>query len=250
MLVGSLAEEAAKSVNANHLLTRVGSYYHDIGKLKKPEYFIENLMGGSNKHDKLNPNMSSLILISHIKDGVELAKKYKLQPGLVDFILEHHGIDLIRYFYNKAKENEYPELHSIKENHFRYPGPKPQSKETAIVMLADSVEAASRSLSDPTPSRIHSVVEKIVNEKFVDGQLDESNLTLKDLHSIINNFVRILNGMFHSRVNYPEKAASNNIKEKRGVIESTDHQSTEENKIKHLENKTRSSENIRKLRLP
>ena len=250
MVVGSLAEEAAKSVNANHLLTRVGSYYHDIGKLKKPEYFIENLMGGSNKHDKLNPNMSSLILISHIKDGIELAKKYKLQPGLVDFISEHHGIALIRYFYNKAKENEYPELHSIKENHFRYPGPKPQSKETAIVMLADSVEAASRSLSDPTPSRIQGVVEEMVNEKFLDGQLDESNLTLKDLHSIIKIFVRILNGMFHSRVNYPEKAPSDNLKEKRGVIESTDHQPTEKNKIKSLENKKRSSENIRKLRLP
>lgn len=250
MVVGSLAEEAAKSVNANYLLARVGSYYHDIGKITKPEYFIENLMGGPNKHDKLNPNMSSLILISHIKDGIELAKKYKLQPGLVDFILEHHGTDLIRYFYNKAKEKEFPDLHSFKEDHFRYPGPKPQSKETAIVMLADSVEAASRSLTDPTPSRIQGLVEKIINEKFVDGQLDECDLTLKDLHKIINSFVRILNGMFHSRVDYPENMPSNNIKEKRGVIESTDNLSAEDRKVKHFENKKRGSQNIRKLRLP
>lgn len=250
MVVGSLAEEAAKSVNANYLLARVGSYYHDIGKITKPEYFIENLMGGSNKHDKLNPNMSSLILISHIKDGVELAKKYKLQPGLVDFILEHHGTDLIRYFYTKAKEKEFPDIHSFKEDHFRYPGPKPQSKETAIVMLADSVEAASRTLTDPTPSRIQGLVGKIINEKFVNGQLDECDLTLKDLHNIINSFVRILNGMFHSRVNYPDVMPSNNIKEKRGVIESTDNLSTEESKVKHFENKKRGSQNIRKLRLP
>ncbi|MDP7554817.1 MAG: HDIG domain-containing protein, partial [Nitrospinota bacterium] len=154
MVVGSLAEEAAKSVNANYLLARVGSYYHDIGKTIKSEYFIENLMGGVNKHDNLNPNMSSLIIISHVKDGIDLAKKYKLQPGLADFILEHHGTELIRYFYTKAKGNEAQELHSVKEDHFRYPGPKPQSKETAIVMLADSLEAASRTLTDPTPSRI------------------------------------------------------------------------------------------------
>ncbi len=250
MVVGGLAEEAAKSVNANYLLARVGSYYHDIGKITKPEYFIENLMGGSNKHDKLNPNMSSLILIAHIKDGVELAKEYNLQPGLVDFILEHHGTDLIRYFYNKAKEKEYPDLHSFKEDHFRYPGPKPQSKETAIVLLADAVEASSRTLTDPTPSRIQGLVEKITNEKFVDGQLDECDLTLKDLHNIIKSFVRILNGMFHSRVDYPESMPSNNLKEKRGVIESTNNQSTEENKVKQFENKKRDSQNIRKLRLP
>ena len=141
-------------------------------------------MGGANKHDKLNPSMSSLIITAHIKEGVELAKKYKLQPGLVDFILEHHGTDLIRFFYNKAKEKEFSKLHPINENHFRYPGPKPQSKETAIVMLADSVEAASRTLTDPTPSRIQGLVEKIINSKFVEGQLDECNLTLKDLHNM------------------------------------------------------------------
>tara|TARA_B100000315_G_scaffold117295_1_gene107542 strand:- start:6869 stop:9382 length:2514 start_codon:yes stop_codon:yes gene_type:complete len=242
MVVGSLAEEAAKSVNANYLLARVGSYYHDIGKTTKSEYFIENLMGGINKHHKLNPNMSSLIIISHIKDGVDLAKKYKLQPGLVDFILEHHGTDLIRYFYNKAKGNEAPELHSIKEGQFRYPGPKPQSKETAIVMLADSVEAASRALTDPTPSRVQGLVEKIVNGKFIDGQLDECNLTLKDLHNITKSFVRILNGMFHSRVDYPDK---------RGVIvEDTNIQSAEESEVKLFENKKRNLQNIRRLGLP
>ncbi len=251
MVVGSLAEEAAKSVNANYLLARVGSYYHDIGKTRKSEYFIENLMGGINKHDRLNPNMSSLIIISHIKDGVDLAKKYKLQPGLVDFILEHHGTDLIRYFYNKAKGNEAPELHSIKEDHFRYPGPKPQSRETAIVMLADSVEAASRALTDPTPSSVQRLVEKIINEKFIDGQLDECNLTLKDLHNITKSFVRILNGMFHSRIDYPDKIPSIDLKDKRGVIvEDTNIQSAEESEAKLFENKKRNIQNIRRLGLP
>ncbi len=249
MVVGSLAEEAAKSVNANYLLARVGSYYHDIGKIPKSEYFIENVMGGINKHDKLNPSMSSLILTSHVKDGVELAKKYKLQPALVDFILEHHGTDLIRYFYKRAKEKEFPEIESIKEEYFRYPGPKPQSKETAIVMLADSVEAASRTLTDPTPSRLKGLVEKIINDKFIDGQLEECNLTLKDLHNIMNSFVRILNGMFHSRVEYPESISTTDAKDKRGPIENTNDQSAEENKIKHFENKDRNLQNIKNIRL-
>lgn len=250
MVVGSLAEEAAKSVNSNYLLARVGSYYHDIGKMKKPEYFIENIMGGSNKHDKLNPSMSSLIITSHVKDGVELARKYKLQPGIVDFISEHHGTDIIRYFYNKAKEKEYPKLHSIKGEHFRYPGPKPQKKETAIVMLADSVEAASRTLVDPTPSRIQGLVEKIINEKFIDGQLDKCSLTLKDLHNIANSFVRILNGMFHSRINYPENVPFLEVKDRRGIGEDTHSQSTKENKIKSFQNKKGSSENIKQFGLP
>ena len=250
MVVGSLAEEAAKSVNANYLLARVGSYYHDIGKITKPEYFSENLMGGVNKHDKLNPNMSSLIIISHIKDGVDLAKKNKLQPGLVDFILEHHGTDLIRYFYNKAKGNETPKIHSIKKDHFRYPGPKPQSKETAIVMLADSVEAASRTLTDPTPSRVQGLVEKIINEKFIDGQLDECNLTLKDMYNMTRSFVRILNGMFHSRVDYPDKIPSIEVKNKRSVIEDTNIQPAEESEVKLFENKKENPQNIRKLGLP
>ena len=251
MVVGSLAEEAAKSVNANYLLARVGSYYHDIGKTIKSEYFIENLMGGVNKHDKLNPNMSSLIIISHVKDGIDLAKKYKLQPGLADFILEHHGTELIRYFYTKAKGNEAQELHSIKEDHFRYPGPKPQSKETAIVMLADSVEAASRALTDPTPSRIERLVKKIINEKSIDRQLDECNLTFKDLHKIEECFVRILNGMFHSRIEYPDKIPSIDLKDKRGVIvENTNIQSAEESEVKLFENKKRNLQNIRRLELP
>lgn len=250
MVVSGLAEEAAKSVNANYLLVRVGSYYHDIGKITKPEYFIENLMGGFNKHDKLSPSMSSLILVAHVKDGVELAKKYDLQPGLVDFILEHHGTDLIRFFYNKAKETEYPKIQSIKEEHFRYLGPKPQSKETAIVMLADSVEAVSRTFTDPTPSRIQKQVEKTINEKFVEGQLDECNLTLKDLHNISKSFIRILNGMFHSRVDYPDKIPSIDVKDKRGAIESTNKESTEESKITPFEHKEENYKNIKKLRLP
>lgn len=250
MVVGSLAEEAAKSVNANYLLARVGSYYHDIGKITKPEYFIENIMGGKNKHDKLNPSMSSLIIVSHIKDGVELANKYNLQPTLIEFIQEHHGADLIRFFYDKAKKSEFSKLHTIKEEHFRYPGPKPQSKETAIVMLADSVEAASRTLEDPTPSRIQGLVEKIINSRFVDGQLEECDLTLKDLHNISKSFARILNGMFHSRVDYPDNIFAVEAKDKRSVIENSNKQPAEESEVKPFEDKKTDLQNIRKLRLP
>ncbi|MBI3013913.1 MAG: HDIG domain-containing protein [Candidatus Tectomicrobia bacterium] len=203
IMVGNLAEEAASAIGANALLARVGSYYHDIGKANRPEYFVENQAGAKNKHDKLSPSMSSLVLISHVKEGIEMARQSKLPRKIIDIIPQHHGTGLIGYFYNKAKEKEDPEHGLVKEEDYRYPGPKPQSKEAAIVLLADPVEAASRALVDPTPARIRGLVQRIVNSRFVDGQMDECDLTLRDLHLIAKSFVRILTGIFHQRLSYP-----------------------------------------------
>ena len=203
ILVGNLAEEACNAIGANSLLARVGAYYHDIGKIEKAEYFVENQMGTSSKHEKLAPSMSALIITNHAKDGVELAKKYKLKKAIVDFISQHHGTSLIYYFYQRALEKVKTES-ELKEEEFRYPGPKPQTKETAIVLLADSVEASSRMLNEPTPARIKGLVQKIINNKFIDGQLDECDLTLKDLNKISDSFVRVLTGVFHTRLEYPE----------------------------------------------
>jgi putative nucleotidyltransferase with HDIG domain len=208
IIVGSLVEGAAKSIAANPLLARVSAYYHDLGKLKKPLYFIENVGGGENKHDHLAPTMSSLILISHVKDGVEMARENRLGERIGHIIQQHHGTSLISYFYQKAKEKENPEVESTHENDFRYPGPKPQTKEAGIVMLADSVEAASRALTDPTPSRINSLVQRITNNIFLDGQLEECELTLKDLQKIQESFDRILTAIFHQRIDYPLSTSS------------------------------------------
>ena len=214
VIVGSLVEAAAKSVSANPLLSRVSAYYHDIGKLKKPLYFIENSGSAENKHDNLTPKMSSLILLSHVKDGIELAREHRLGQRLAHIIQQHHGTSLISYFYKKAKDHENPEINPLKEEDFRYPGPKPQTKEAGLVMLADEVEAASRALSDPTPSRIKSLVQKIINSVFLDGQLEECELTLKDLHKIEDSFIRVLNGFFHQRVDYPETPEGDSLKKK------------------------------------
>jgi len=203
IITGSLVEAAAESIGANPLLAKVGAYYHDIGKMKKPLYFIENQRGRENKHDKLSPNMSSLILISHIKEGVEQAKDHRLGKVITDIIQQHHGTSLIAFFYQKAKENLAET--TVDENDFRYPGPKPQTKEAGLVMLADAVEASSRTLNDPTPARIQGMVQKTINNFFTDGQLDECELTLKDIHLIAKSFNRILNGIFHHRVEYPDK---------------------------------------------
>jgi putative nucleotidyltransferase with HDIG domain len=214
IIVGSLVEGAAKSIAANPLLARVSAYYHDVGKLKKPLYFIENVGGGENKHDHLTPTMSSLILISHVKDGVEMARENRLGERIGHIIQQHHGTSLISYFYQKAKEKENPEMESINENDFRYPGPKPQTKEAGIVLLADSVEAASRALTDPTPSRIKSLVQRITNNIFLDGQLEECELTLKDLQKIQESFDRILTAIFHQRIDYPISTSSESPKKR------------------------------------
>jgi len=210
VMVGNLAEAACDCIGANSLLARVGAYYHDIGKIAKASYFSENEMGAPSKHSKLTPSMSALIIAKHVKEGAEVAKKYKLNNTLVDFITQHHGDSLISFFYQKAIEkSEKGEGEVLKEENFRYPGPKPQTKETAIVLLADAVEASSRSLEEPTPSSIRNLVRKIINNKFIDGQLDECDLTLRDMHNIADCFVRVLMGVFHTRLNYPEETKKN-----------------------------------------
>lgn len=205
VLVGNLVEAAAEAINANPLLARVAAYYHDIGKISKPQYFIENVGGGENRHDKLSPNMSALILISHVKEGVELAREHRLGRPIIDIIRQSHGTALISFFYGKAK-NVATEEQAVDERDFRYPGPKPQTREAGLVMLADCVEAASRTLADPTPARIQGLVQKIINNIFIDGQLDECELTLKNLHEIAKSFNQILAGIYHHRIDYPEPA--------------------------------------------
>jgi putative nucleotidyltransferase with HDIG domain len=212
IIVGSLAEAASKSIATNPLLARVSAYYHDIGKLKKPLYFIENAGGDESKHDHITPRMSSLILISHVKDGLELARENGLGQRVAHIIQQHHGTSLISYFFQKAKEKEDPEMGSLNEEDFRYPGPKPQTKDAGIVMLADAVEAASRTLSEPTPARIKGLVQRITNSIFLDGQLDECELTLKDLQKIQESFSRILTAIFHQRIEYPSHSASESPK--------------------------------------
>ncbi len=204
ILVGNLAEAAAEAINANPLLTRVAAYYHDIGKIKKPLYFIENSGGQRNKHDKLAPSMSALILTSHVKDGVELAREHKLGAEIIDIIQQHQGTTLIKFFYERAKSQATPEMGQVDERDYRYHGPKPQTREAALILLADAIEAASRTLTDPTPARIQGMVQKLINNIFIDGQLNECDLTLKDLNLIAKSFNRILASSFHHRVDYPE----------------------------------------------
>ena len=204
ILVGNLAESAAESIRANPLLARVAAYYHDIGKIRKPLYFIENTGGQRNKHDKLAPSMSALILTSHVKDGVDLARENKLGSELIDIIQQHHGTALIKFFYDRAKTLADPGVQQINERDYRYHGPKPQTREAALIMLADAVEAASRTLADPTPARIQGMVKKLINNIFIDGQLNECDLTLKDLNEIARSFTRVLSSSFHHRVDYPE----------------------------------------------
>ncbi len=203
MMVGSLCEAAAEAVGGNPLLARVGSYYHDIGKAKNPHYFAENQKLGMNPHDKLKPNMSALVIKAHVKDGLEMARQYRLPLVIQDFIAQHHGTSLIAYFYHKAKSLEDPEIQGVDEKDYRYPGPKPQSRETAICLLADGIEAASRAMPDPTPAKLKGLVQKMINKAFTDGQLDECELTLKDLNLIALAFNRILAGIYHHRPEYP-----------------------------------------------
>ncbi len=203
LVVSNIAEAAADAIGANALLTRVGAYYHDIGKLVKPDYFTENQISVGNKHDDLEPSISRLVILNHVKEGIEMAKKYRLNPIIANFIPEHHGTSLMHYFYQRALTKT-PDTDEVDEENYRYPGPKPQRKETAIVLLADSAEAATRSLEDLTPTRIEEVVRKVINNKFIDGQLDESNLTLKEIETIAVTFTRSLSAAYHGRVKYPE----------------------------------------------
>jgi putative nucleotidyltransferase with HDIG domain len=201
IVVGNLAESAAKVIGANSLLARVGSYYHDVGKMEKPEYFVENEQGGKNKHEALAPNMSAIILSSHVKAGLEMAEAYNLPKLIRDFIPEHHGRNLMSFFYNKAKQQK--EKNDINIDDYRYPGPSPQSKETAIVMLADTVEAATKTLKNPTASRLRKMVEELIEKRFLEGELDRSDLTMRDLKGIIDGFMSVLSGIYHKRIEYP-----------------------------------------------
>jgi len=207
LMVGNLSEAAAEAIGANSLMARVGAYYHDVGKIEKAEYFTENQLDAKSLHDKLTPSMSRLIITNHVKDGVEVGKKYKLRKVIIDFIEQHHGTGLVYYFFQKALERVEDES-ILKEEGFRYPGPKPQTKEAAIVLLADSVEAASRTLVNPVPGRVEELVHRIINNKFIDAQLDECELTLRDLNKISEAFTRVLMGILHTRVEYHENQRS------------------------------------------
>ena len=244
VIVGSLVEAAAAEIGANPLLAKVCGYYHDIGKIKKPLYFIENQTDGKNKHDKLAPSMSKRILIAHVKDGVEMAGKYKLGQVITDTIRQSHGTSLISYFYEKARQLKGEDAVEIDD--FRYPGPKPQTREAGLVMLADVVEAASRTLENPTPSRIQGLVQNLINKVFSDGQLDECELTLKDLHKIAKSFNKILYGIHHHRIEYPDKIKSINGKVKDG---SSDRQQAKQVQDISGEDKERGPGHLKRLGL-
>ncbi|AMV17979.1 HD family phosphohydrolase [Planctomyces sp. SH-PL14] len=209
--VGSIGEAAAESIGANGLLVRVGAYFHDIGKMLKPQYFIENCRAGEgNLHESLNPAMSTLIIIGHVKDGVELGRQHHLPQQIIDFIQQHHGTTLVEYFFHEARKDaeKDPDHRTDAEEHsFRYPGPKPQTREAGVLMLADAVESASRTLEEPTPGRIENLVEKITMKKLMDGQFDECSLRLTDIHQIEQSLIKSLIGIYHGRVRYPSADA-------------------------------------------
>ena len=226
LVVAALAEAAAEKIGANAPMCRVCSYFHDVGKLKKPGYFIENQHDGAeNPHDTLTPTMSSLIIIAHVKDGVDLAVKHKLNPRIIDVIQEHHGDSLVYFFYRRAQEQKKTRdwkkstaaskiprtCRSIDEKNFRYPGPRPSTRESGIIALADTVESASRSLKKPTPAKIRAMVDDLVRAKIHDGQLDDCPLTLRELAIVKESFSTTLRSMLHSRIDYPkddERAAT------------------------------------------
>lgn len=207
MMVGHLAEKAAEAIGANALLAKVAGYYHDIGKMRRPQFFVENAaaLGGGNRHEKLAPSMSARIIQAHVKDGVELGLQHKLAPPIMQGIRQHHGTSIIRFFYEKAKEMADPDKGDLVPEHdYRYPGPRPQTREAGILMLADSVEAASRTLVDNSPPRVRQLVQRIINNYFRDGQLDECSLTLRDLNAIAKSFIDTLCAIRHERVDYPD----------------------------------------------
>jgi putative nucleotidyltransferase with HDIG domain len=203
LMVGTLSETAAEAIGANPLLVRVGAYYHDLGKVCKPEYFAENQAFGINKHEALSPNMSCLIIASHVKEGLELAQEIRLTQDILDLIPQHHGTRIMTYFYRKALDSINGKNQEIDEVDFRYPGPKPQTKEAAILMMADSVEAASRTLTDPSPAQIQGMIDRLVDSIVADNQLDECDITLREIRMVKESFFKILTGLYHRRLDYP-----------------------------------------------
>lgn len=249
VIVSNMAEASAEAIDANPLLAKVASYYHDIGKMKKPQYFIENQAGKENKHDKLAPSMSALIITSHVKEGVELAKEHHLNKEIIDIIEQHQGTKLISYFYQKAKDQtaiKGSKTFQVTEEDFRYPGPKPQTKEAGLVMLADMVEAATRSLTDHSPARVQGTVQRIINNVFADGQMDDCEITLRDLHEIAKSFNITLSGIYHNRVEYP---ASNPANVKRSGNGDTNKIPEEGSGSKHPDDKEDNEEALRRLGL-
>ena len=203
LLIGTVAESAAETIGANGLLCRVGAYYHDIGKINKSPYFVENQMGSASRHEQLSPAMSQLVIVGHVKDGIEIAKEYGLPAVLRQFIETHHGTTLIEYFFHEAKKKQDDKQTPVSESEFRYPGPKPRSKEAAIVMLADASESASRSLSDMSPTKVEAVVHNMAMKRLQDGQFDECDLTLRELSFIEKSLSKSLAAHHHGRIAYP-----------------------------------------------
>jgi len=206
IVMGNLAEEAAAAIKANRILARVGCYYHDIGKTIQPSFFVENQIEKYNRHEKLTPGLSAKIIISHVREGIELAKKYKLPQEIIDFIPMHHGTTLVKYFYSKAKGLADEDKEELSEYIFRYPGPKPQTKETGIAMLADNVEASTKAIEDPSPKKLEEKIDDVIKNRFMEGELDECDLTLKELTQIKKSFLKILIGIHHQRIKYPEES--------------------------------------------
>ncbi|MGM0508243.1 MAG: HD family phosphohydrolase [Fusobacteriota bacterium] len=200
ILVATLAERAAEAIGADATFARVASYYHDVGKMKRPNFFVENQRNGKNPHNKLSPNLSSLVITSHTKDGQKLGKKYKIPKEIRDVMSEHQGTTLLAYFYNEAKK-ENPD---VNEEDFKYEGPKPATKESAIIMLADSIEAAVRSLDDKNSVAVENLIRKIINGKIDSGQLSRAQLTFKDIEVVIQAFISVIQGIYHSRIKYPD----------------------------------------------
>lgn len=203
IMVGMLAEAGVEAIGGDALFARVACYYHDIGKAVRPQYFIENQMSGENRHDRLNPKMSSIVLINHVKQGIEIARQHKLPPRIISMIPQHHGTGLMKYFYYKARNADDGSDPSALEQEFRYPGPKPQTREAAVIMIADSVEAAARTIQEPTPTKLRNMIEMIITRIRDDGQFDECDITLRDLKLVVDSFVKVLLGIHHHRISYP-----------------------------------------------
>jgi len=214
MAVATLGETAADRIGANGLLVRVGAYFHDIGKMLKPHYFVENMIAGAeNRHNQLAPTMSTLIIIGHVKDGIDLASQHGLPQPLVDLIEQHHGTTLVEYFFREAAKHLDPDHRTeADEANFRYPGPKPQSKEAATLMLADACEGASRALSEPTPKRLERLVHEISMKRLLDGQFDECGLTLTELRTLEDSLTKSLIAMYHGRIKYPDQRPAQELR--------------------------------------
>jgi len=203
LIVAALAEKAAEEIRLDSMLVKTAALYHDIGKMKRPEYFIENMTRNPDAHKDLTPSMSTLVIVNHVKDGVEMARKLKLPRQIREIVEQHHGSSLVRYFYQKAKERYDPEMQKVGEESYRYPGPSPQSKEAALIMLADSIEAASRSLKTPSRENLKRVITEIFESYLQDGQLDNCDFSLRELRAVAVSFHATLYTIFHPRLEYP-----------------------------------------------